>query len=186
MRWFGFAVLYTALALGANAALAEAVPPADLREGTMLKLNFHAEAKAVPLEAPLKGLDDTDRSLAEFQGKLVVLNFWATWCAPCRKEMPALDALQAEFGGDGFAVVTVAVGRQSVPAIKRFFGETGVEHVHALRDPQQALAREMGVLGLPITVILNPEGQEIARMQGDAEWNGDSARAIIQALLPQG
>lgn len=94
-----------------------------------------------------------------------------------------LDALQAEFGGETFEVVTIATGRNAVPAIKRFFEEIGVSHLPILLDPKQELAREMAVLGLPITIILNPEGQEIARLRGDAEWDGESAKAIITALV---
>ena len=100
--------------------------------------------------------------------------------------MPGLDRLQAELGGDAFEVVTIAVGRNPVPAIRKFFDKGNITHLPILRDPQQALAREMAVLGLPITVILNPEGQEIARLQGDAEWDSDSARAIVSALIAGG
>jgi len=115
-----------------------------------------------------------------------LVNFWATWCAPFRKEMPMLSELQTEFGGEGFEVVTIATGRNELGAMKRFLGEVGVDNLPLYLDPQQALARDMAVLGLPITVILDPEGREIARMRGDAEWNGDSAKAIIAALLASG
>ncbi len=182
MRWFRLVILYTALALGANGAAADTGALESLREGSMLKLNFHDAPQAVPAEMPLTDLEGAERRLSDFSGQIVLVNFWATWCAPCRKEMPMLDALQADFGDDRFDVVTVAVGRNPVPAIRRFFSETGVTHVHALRDPKQALARKMAVLGLPITVILNRDGQEIARLQGDADWNGESARAIVAAL----
>ena len=182
MSWLRFVVLYTALALGANTAAADVAMLEGLREGTIKKLNFHSEPAPVP-EAALVDLEENPRSLSEFHGKYVVLNFWATWCAPCRKEMPGLDALQAELGGETFEVVTVAVGRNPLPAIKKFFGETGVENVVALRDPKMVLSRSMAVLGLPVTVILNPEGQEIARMRGDADWSSDSAKAIVSALI---
>jgi len=112
-----------------------------------------------------------------------VLNFWATGCAPCRKEMPTLDALQADLGSDAFEVVVIATGRNSVDGIRKFFDETGVENLEIYLDPRQTLAREMAVLGLPITVVLNPEGQEIARLQGDADWNSESAQAIFRAMM---
>ena len=181
MNVFRAALLYTALLTGANAALADPVLE-ELREGSMKKLMFHsspAEASALPFVTA----DGGEMSLAAYEGKYVVLNFWATWCAPCRKEMPMLAELQTEFGGDDFAVVTLATGRNSPMGIKKFFEEIDVDNLPAYRDPKQAIAREMAVLGLPITVILNPEGQEIARMRGDAEWNSDSAKAIIAALL---
>jgi thiol-disulfide isomerase/thioredoxin len=185
MRLIRFAVLYTALALGANAAAADTAALEALRDGDMRKLNFHTEAKAIP-EVTLLDAEDGTHTLAEYHGRHVVLNFWATWCAPCRHEMPSLDRLEAAFGGDGFAVVPVATGRNSVAGIHRFFEEAEIAHLPILRDTRQELAREMGVLGLPVTVILNPEGQEIARLIGDAEWDSDSAKAIVAALLAGG
>lgn len=80
-------------------------------------------------------------------------------------------------------VVTVATGRNPPPAIKRFFDEIGVQNLPVLLDPKSALARQMGVFGLPLTVILNPEGQEVARLIGDAEWDNADARAVLDALM---
>ena len=94
-----------------------------------------------------------------------------------------LSELQREFGGETFEVLTIATGRNSVPGIRKFFEEVGVDNLPLYLDPKSALGRDMGVLGLPITVILDPEGREIARMRGDAEWNSDSAKAVIRALI---
>ena len=85
--------------------------------------------------------------------------------------------------GGNFSVVTVATGRNSVEGIKKFFVEAGVSTLPKLRDPKSELARNMGVLGLPLTVILNPEGQEIARLIGDADWAGADAQAVLTALM---
>ncbi len=181
MRQFGFAVLYTALMFGANPAAADIAAADAARDGDMRKLGFHSEPKDLPDEA-LVGLDDAPRALAEFHGKWVVLNFWATWCPPCRHEMPGLDKVQADMGGADLVVVTVATGRNPVPAMEKFFTEAGVAHVEKLRDPQSALARKMGVVGLPMTVILDPEGREVGRLIGDAEWDGADARKVLAAL----
>lgn len=175
------AVLYTALLFGANPAAADIAAADALRDGDMKKLGF-TDPQPLP-EVGLVGMDDAPRALSEFRGKWVVLNFWATWCPPCRKEMPGLGALQTELGGDRFEVVTVASGRNAVPAIEEFFAEAGVTHLTALRDPKGELSRAMGVLGLPVTVILNPEGQEVGRLIGDAEWNAPEARAVLSALM---
>jgi thiol-disulfide isomerase/thioredoxin len=181
MLRIGLCVLYTALMLGANPALADVTAAKAVLAGDMRKLSFHDEAKTVPDEV-LADLDGVEHGLAEWQGKWVVLNFWATWCAPCRKEMPSLDRL-AQTAGEDVAVVTVATGRNPPAAVTRFFEEIGVESLPVLLDPKSALARQMGVLGLPLTVILNPEGQEIARLIGDAEWDGVNARAMLDALI---
>ncbi|OYW59174.1 MAG: redoxin [Rhodobacterales bacterium 12-65-15] len=174
-------VLYTALMLGANAVAAEvAAEVAALREGDMQKLILHPEPVPIP-EVVLTDATEAERSLAEYRGKWVVVNFWATWCAPCRKEMPTLDRLQAAM--PGIAVVPVATGRNSVTAIERFFAEAGIANLSGLRDPASELSRGMGVFGLPITVILNPEGEEVARLIGDAEWDSDSAKAIMAAFV---
>ena len=122
-------------------------------------------------------------TLADYRGKYVLLNFWATWCAPCRKEMPMLSALQTEFGGDGFRGADHCHGRNSPTGIKKFFEEIGVANLPRHQDPKQALAREMAVLGLPITVLIDPDGREIARLRGDADWSSASAKAILKALL---
>ena len=176
------AVLYTALALGANAAAAQPAALDGLIEGDMRKLVFASEPLAAG-EAVITDLDDAEFRLSDWRGKIVLLNFWATWCAPCRAEMPALDALNAEFGGEDFAVLTVATGRNPPQAMRAFFEETGIATLPLLRDPRQMLAREMAVMGLPVSVILDREGREIARMTGDADWHSDSARAIVRALL---
>lgn len=186
MRLFRFLILYMALAVGANAALADSGQLDDLRMGDMKKLNIHS----TPRPVSHKTFDLADGAgvarLADWQGKWVVLNFWATWCAPCRKEMPHLSDLQAEFGGPDFEVLTLATGPNSPVGIQKFLAEIGVTNLPRHQDPNQAVARDMGVLGLPITVILNPEGQEIARLQGDADWHSQSARAIIAKLVGDG
>lgn len=176
------AVLYTAIALGANSAFADSAALEAMREGSMKKLNIHSQPRDIPAAA-LIDIADAPASLSDFSGKYVVLNFWATWCAPCRKEMPSLEALQEEFGGDDFDVVAVATGRNPVQAIRKFFADTQVDDLVLLRDPKQQFARDMRVLGLPVTMILDRDGREIARLQGDADWYSDSAREIIGTLI---
>lgn len=176
-----FAVLYTALILCANAALADTAALEALREGTMKKLRF---VEPTPVtDTAFTHAEGGEHTLAQFEGKHIVLNFWATWCAPCRKEMPMLSELQSEFGGDTFEIVTIATGRNELAGIKRFFDEIEVDNLPIYLDPRQKLAREMGVLGLPVTLVIDPDGNEIARMIGDAEWNSESAKSIIRTLI---
>lgn len=177
------AILYTCLAFGANTASADMETLAGLRDGDMKKLVLHESPRPAGTVAFQLADGAGEATLADYAGKYVLLNFWATWCAPCRKEMPMLAELQAEFGGDRFEVLTIATGRNSPQGIKKFFEETGIENLPRHQDPKQALARDMAVMGLPITVILNPEGEEIARLIGDADWASDSAKSIIAYLL---
>ena len=180
------AVLYTALARGANPALTGAALAGDvaaLREGDMKKLALHDTPAAVP-DAIFLDAADAEVPLSQWRGKWVVLNFWATWCAPCRKEMPSLLRLQQAV--PDIAVLPVATGRNAVEGIERFYDEAGVQALPVLRDPKSEFARAMGVMGLPVTVILTPDGQEVARLIGDAEWDSDSAKAVIAALMAGG
>ncbi|SFK83895.1 TlpA family protein disulfide reductase [Shimia haliotis] len=154
----------------------------EMRDGDMRKLNFHSDPKKVSTNAFISE-DGEDITLDAYEGKIVLLNFWATWCAPCRHEMPMLSELQTQLGGDAFEVVTIATGRNMVPAMKKFFEEIGVDNLPLHRDPKQKLARDMAVLGLPATLIIDANGQEIARLQGDADWSSENARAIVAALI---
>lgn len=175
----------SALCLIALPALADPAAWSALREGDMRKLVIHDTPRPVNA-APFVGADGEDMTLDAFRGQVVVLNFWATWCPPCRKEMPMLDALNRDLGTDAFQVVTVATGRNSPAAMRRFFEEAAIQTLPLHNDPTMAMARDMAVLGLPVTVILDREGREIARMQGEADWNGDSARAVLQAMIAVG
>ena len=182
MRKLMLALLYTSLPFLANLASADQATLEALRDGDMRKLSFASDPQPAPLTT-FSDANGDDITLDQYAGQYVLLNFWATWCAPCREEMPTLSALQSDLGGDRFAVVTIATGRNDRAGMERFFAEIGVDNLPLNTDPRQQLARDMGVLGLPVTLILNPEGQEIARLQGGTDWASDSARAIIAALI---
>lgn len=173
------AVLYTAVLLGANPAAADVPAAMALRDGDMKKLAATEPPMTLP-DTTLIDMQDAPHSLADYRGKWVVLNFWATWCAPCRREMPSLGRLQAAM--PDIAVVPVATGRNDPAAIDRFFAEAGVTGLTVLRDPKSELARTIGVMALPVTLILNPEGQEVARLIGDAEWDSAAAQAVLKAM----
>ncbi|QAX28608.1 TlpA family protein disulfide reductase [Leisingera sp. NJS204] len=184
MRLFRQLSLYMALALGANAAVAaDQAQLEGLREDSLRRLVVHSEPRDVSAAAFELANGAGTASLEDYQGKVVLLNFWATWCAPCRKEMPQLAELQEEFGGEDFEVLTIATGRNSPAGIQKFFDENGISNLPRHQDPKQALAREMAVIGLPITVLLDRDGKEVARLLGDAEWNSDSAKEIVKAMI---
>lgn len=176
-------LVYTALLLGANPVLAADADIRALRQGDMRKLIVHETPEAVSGAAFDLADGAGTATLDDYEGKYVLVNFWATWCAPCRKEMPQLNALQKEFGGEHFEVLTIATGRNTPQGVQKFFKKAGIDSLPRHQDPKQALAAQMGVFGLPITVIIDPQGREIARLRGDAEWDSDSAKAIVKALI---
>jgi thiol-disulfide isomerase/thioredoxin len=179
------ATLYTLLALGANPLAAQTLDVdaiRDLREGDMRKVAIHTEPKAM-ITTPFLDADGDEIDLTKYAGKTILLNFWATWCAPCRAEMPSLDALNQTLGGQNFEVLTIATGRNPVPMIEQFFESTDIKSLPMLRDPKMSFARATGVLGLPVTLILTPQGEEIARAQGEADWNSPEAHALLSAII---
>ncbi len=182
------ALLYAALALGANPVAAQTISPEmrvelmDMRAGQMRKLKILTKAED-PVTISFTDPAGNEHFLSDSDGKIRVVNFWATWCAPCREEMPALSELQTLLGGDDFQVMAIATGRNRLAGIERFNEEAGVHNLPILLDPRGTLGARFGALGLPLTVILNREGQEIARLTGGADWVSDSALEIIRAII---
>jgi thiol-disulfide isomerase/thioredoxin len=137
-----------------------------------------------PRLTPSIGFEDGQgrkRSLADFKGKVVVLNIWATWCVPCRREMPALDRLQADLGGPEFAVVPLSIDRNGIDAINKFYSEMGIRNLPIYIDVSGNAVRELGAVGLPTTLILDRAGQEIARVVGPLDWD---ASVVVEFLKP--
>ncbi len=172
-------ILYTALAAGANMALAGEVDLQAARAGGLELVAGNGDA--VP-DAVFTDPEGGEHRLSDYRGKAMLLNFWATWCAPCREEMPALNSLQKEFGDDDFAVVTIASGRNPLPAIEKFFAEAEVDSLPVLLDPRQNLAREFGVVAMPATFLIDADGNEVARILGPADWATDTAREVVSQL----
>lgn len=130
---------------------------------------------------PVPALDFVDakgqkRTLADFRGKVVLLNVWATWCEPCRQEMPALDRLQAGLGGPGFQVVALSVDQQGAQIGQRFFREVGVKSLEFFIDPSARAAFRLDAPGLPVSLLIDRQGREVGRKLGAAQW--DSAQVV--------
>lgn len=163
----GRATAIAASATGEVAAMLPADPPQSV--------------KGLAFNAP----DGTPMTLADRAGKTVLLNLWATWCAPCREEMPALDALQKEAGGDTFEVVAVNVDTGDDVKPRKFLEETGIEALGYYRDNTLALFNDLKrrglALGLPVTLLVDSEGCLLAHMNGPANWAGEDARRLIKA-----
>jgi thiol-disulfide isomerase/thioredoxin len=177
------AVVALAVLLGMPArAPAGGQPP--LQGG--FKDNFNLLEPLVP--APQTGFSDADGqevTLAAFEGKVVLLNFWATWCAPCVREMPALDRLQDVLGGQGLAVVAVSQDRRGLDAVAPFFKERGLEHLKIYLDPRGKFSREFGLGGLPTTLLIDRQGRLVGGLEGPAEWDSEEALALIRYYLDE-
>ncbi|MEX0970569.1 MAG: TlpA disulfide reductase family protein [Paracoccaceae bacterium] len=182
LRKLSFALLYAATALVANPSIAgtisadERAAIQDMRHDSLRRLVIHAEPRAAVDVGYVAQSGEALHIPAD--GRIHVVNFWATWCAPCREEMPALDRLRADLGEEA-GVIAIATGRNRIEDIERFNTETGVTMPINL-DARGELAAAHGAMGLPTTIIFDGEGREIARLTGAAEW--DEAAPIIRAL----
>ncbi len=145
----------------------------------------------IPLLAEPKKLpqivfyDETNKpvSLDKWQGKVVLLNIWATWCPPCVKEMPTLDRLQKRLGGDFFQVVVLSVDEAGTKAVKKFFGDIKVKNLDIYMDPNLKAAGTLNALGLPTTILLDLKGQELGRLVGPAEWDTPEMISFFKGIV---
>lgn len=146
---------------------------------------FKVSDGSAPLP-PFPFKDGTGRtlSLAEFEGRVVLLNVWATWCAPCLVEMPTLDRLQEALGGDNFEVVALALDQSGTAAAKTMFVEKlKLSHLKFYVDESAKAARPLGVIGMPTTILIDRHGVELGRLSGPADWDSAQAKRLIEAVL---
>jgi len=136
------------------------------------KLPFARATKPKPVpELRFNDADGRAHTLADFRGKLVLLNIWATWCEPCREEMPALDRLQAKLGGERFLVVALSVDQQGPAIARRFYAETGIKALPLYIDPTAKAAFTVDATGLPASLLIDRQGREIGRHLGAVKWD---------------
>lgn len=188
------AALYVIAGPNGNIASAQSCSVA-LEAAKAAKPHAKGEVAAfIPASQPLElkqltfmGPDNQPVSLADFKDRTVLLNLWATWCAPCRKEMPALDELQADLGSDDFEVVAVSLDRGGPDKPKAFLEEIGVGHLGFYQDSSNALLQDLRKVaratGLPTTILVGPEGCEIGTMYGPAEWASGEAKSLIESTM---
>jgi len=142
-----------------------------------------AEDPAPPPEVPFVDGDGMTRTLADFKGNGVVLNFWATWCVPCVAEMPALDRLRTRLAGRGIEVLALSSDRGGTPVVQAFFAKHGIEHLPVALDQGLRAARVLGVQGLPTTVLIDGAGRDKGRLVGAAEWDSEDAVTLVEDCL---
>src|SRR6516165_790385 len=124
-----------------------------------------------------------DLTLGDFRGRVVLLNVWATWCVPCRKEMPTLDRLQARLGGKDFLVIALLIDREGVALVKRFYQELKFEKLAIYIDPSGKGSRTLAIPGVPTTLLIDRQGREIARKMGPAEWDGQEMVSLVEQTM---
>ena len=167
--------------LGLEKARAEETPPLK----GLLADNFILMDQPAP--APQEpGVTDAfggSVGLADFRGRVVLVNFWATWCAPCVREMPSLDRLQAKLGPEGLLVMAVSQDRKGLAAAEPFYREQGLDSLEIFLDPKGAFARAMGVGGLPTSLLIDDRGRVVGGLEGPLEWDGPEAVELIRYYL---
>ena len=123
------------------------------------------------------------KSLKDWRGKVVLLNLWATWCGPCRDEMPALDRLQAELGGEDFEVVAVNIDKGGPDKAVAFLKEIGVAKLALYLDPSSKIFNAIRAVGMPTTLLIDRNGKEIGRLIGPADWAAPEAKRLMEAAI---
>jgi thiol-disulfide isomerase/thioredoxin len=197
----GFGTVYVSFGPAGNGRLpistpdptvndAEAPPAPALQAGPLGGLNKGAMAaflgRPKPQELPEISIAQTDgvtKPFRDWRGKVVLLNIWATWCHPCREEMPTLDQLEAALGGSDFEVVAVNIDKGGTEKAKAFLQETGVTHLALYTDPTGKLFSALKAVGMPTTLLINREGCEIGRLVGPADWDSPEALILIKAAI---
>ena len=127
--------------------------------------------------------DGAKVSLADFGGKVVMVNFWATWCAPCIRELPSINRLQAELSGDDFTVVAINIDTGGEAVAAPFAKRLKIGNLDLYLDPRGATSRAMGVNVMPTTVVYDRSGQEVGRLEGGAEWDSPEALALLRWFI---
>ena len=141
--------------------------------------SFFDQPRPMPELSFIDG-DGRARSLADFKGKPILLNIWATWCAPCRKEMSSLDRLQADQGLSQLVVLPLSIDRQGLPVVKKFYDELGLRSLGIFLDPSGGTASKVNAVGLPTTLFIDRDGREIGRKVGPAEWDSIETVTLVR------
>lgn len=127
--------------------------------------------------------DGAKVSLADFNGKVVMVNFWATWCAPCIRELPSINRLQATLGGDDFTVVAINIDTGGKAVAAPFAKRLEIDNLDLYLDPRGSTSRAMGVNVMPTTVVYDRQGKEVGRLEGGAEWDSPEALALLRWFI---
>lgn len=186
----GFAGVYFTIAGRDNATTPspEGKPEKSLatpsRAGSKMAAFVAKKTPEAVADITFKDEAGNDVKLSDFKGRTILLNLWATWCAPCREEMPALDRLQQALGSDKFEVVALSLDRKGVEASRKFLDEVKAVHLKLYIDETGKQGSALKIVGMPTTILINADGMEIGRLAGPAEWDSPDAKTLIEAALP--
>ena len=164
---------------GPSAATGSANPNSSANS---LALSVFEQPRPLP-EIRFQDDQGHDLTLAQFRGRVMLLNIWATWCVLCRQEMPSLDRLEARLGGKDFLVMALSVDRRGIDAVRGFYREVGVQKLAIYLDPSGEGSRDLSIPGVPATLLIDQEGREVARKMGAAEWDGPEMVSLIQRTM---
>lgn len=164
----------------ASGLLADRAMLARLAQGTMAKFRFADAAQLLP-QIELTNADGARHMLSEWRGRFVLLNVWASWCAPCREEMPSLQRLAGVLGKNAPVVALLSIDK-SPAAAEEFLRQINVTELASFRDPDLSTSRQLGVRGAPTTLLIDPLGQEIGRIEGAAHWDAEEALLLLKAV----
>jgi thiol-disulfide isomerase/thioredoxin len=189
----GLAAVYGIGGLQRNPADAACRPAAELAQrlaplarGEVAGVSVAAEPNRLP-DLAFNDASGKARQLSEWRGRTVLLNLWATWCVPCRKEMPALDALQAKLGSDTFEVVTVNIDTRNLDKPKTWLADAGIKQLGYYGDPSAKVFQDLKAIGkatgMPTTLLIDPQGCELGVLAGPAEWASEDAVKLVSAAL---
>lgn len=121
--------------------------------------------------------------ITAWQGKVVLLNIWATWCFPCREEMPTLDRLQQRLGGKYFDVVALSVDKGGIDKVRKFYDQINIDHLQIYVDQSASASTSLGIFGIPATLLLSPDGKELGRFIGPAEWDSPEMISFLENTI---
>lgn len=169
-----------------SAAVAKTAAMKPLAKGEVAAVEVRATPRPAP-DLAFTGPDGQPTTLSAFKGRTVLVNLWATWCPPCLHEMPSLDRLQVERGGSDFAVVAINIDTRQLDKPKRWLADNKIGALAYYADPQakvfQDLRAARKVEGMPVSLIVDPAGCELAMIQGPADWASTDAKALISAAI---
>lgn len=168
----------------APAQAGETMLDKSLSTGTIAAFVFKPGRPAVE-SGVFKDANGKELTLADWKGRVVLVNLWATWCAPCRKEMPDLAQLQKDYGGEDFEVVAISVDLKGAEASSAFLKEVNSDNLALYVEPTTRIMKQLGAIGLPVTILIDRQGGEIGRLLGPAHWTAPEARKLIEAAIAE-